>query len=479
MSLFQDDDEEEENDDQFAESILKLATSPNRSYVDVNDIVDAYNTLCYHGRIEDAQVVLNYGLEWHSCDVDLLLIRAATLIDNGKLDTAKKLLDYVKDDAQDKTAYYVDRGWLAIQSGNDNLAYDFFLAAVDHAHDEEERNCVAHEIASNLVQLERFEFSVHFFEQLPQEDIETNPQCAFEFAYALGQLEQDDRAASLYQCVLKAEPFNDSAWYNLGILYGKKGLIDKSIDAYETCISITPEYAEAFYNLGNTYLGLGQIQDAIESYTEYLSIRIPNAENNVFAYLGDCWMQLGNFELAKCIFELTVSKIPDFDAAWYDLGRCNIELGRFEEAVLDFQKAIELNKEAADYYFALAQAFYSLGVQDKTMDALENGLRNSPDDVLAWFEVVRLRMMNNDYHEVRDFINAKKAEYGSPMALQLVEAYVEFFVFGRKRTATSLLRKVAKSTPQIIKEASTEPDLSKLFKEKGIAQLLDEFNIKL
>ncbi len=479
MSLFQDDDEEEENDDQFAESILQQALSPNHAYVDVNDIVDAYNTLCIQGRMEDALAVLNYGLEWHSCDVDLLLIRAATLIDDRKLDTAQNLLDYVEQEAQDKTAYYVDRGWLAIQNGNDNLAYSFFLEAVNHAHDEEEKNCVTHEIASNLVQLERFDFSVHFFEQLPRQDVEANPQCAFEFAYALGQLEQDDRAIALYQCVLKAEPFNDSAWYNLGILYGKKELIDKSIDAYETCISISPEYAEAFYNLGNTYLGLGNMLAAIENYTEYLSIRIPDAENNVFAYLGDCWMQLGDFELAKRIFEVAVDKLPEFDPAWYDLGRCDLELGRYEEAVLDFQKAITINGEAADYYFALAQAFYNLGIREKTIDALEKGLRNSPDDVLAWFEVVRLHMMNDDYRTVREFIKEKKNEFGSPMALQLVEAYVEFFVFGRKRTATSLLRNVAKSTPQIIQEASTEPNLSKLFKEKGIAQVLDEFNIKI
>ena len=145
------------------------------------------------------------------------------------------------------------------------------------------------------------------------------------------------------------------------------------------------------------------------------------------------------------------------------------------------KNAIERNSSAADYFFALAQAYFNMNKLEETVEALENGLRQSPEDVLAWFEVVRLRFnfAESDMAGVCDFFKQKKEEFNSPKALQLVEAYVEFFVFGKKRTATTLLRDVAKTTPQVIKEASTEPDLSKLFEQKGILKVLNEFNIKL
>lgn len=73
---------------------------------------------------------------------------------------------------------------------------------------------------------------------------------------------------------------------NLGLLYQKKGLLDKAITQYQTGLTINPENAVGHNNLGYTYALQGKIPEAIKQFEEALKID-PNltiAEENLNAY---------------------------------------------------------------------------------------------------------------------------------------------------------------------------------------------------
>lgn len=479
MGMFPDDEENDELDDKFADDVLRKAAE-GYAYIDVDDIADAYNWLVIHERREDAEIVLEYGLNLHAGNCKLLVFRAMTLIDNSSLEKAEMLLDYVADEACGYSEYHISRGWLSLRKGDDKKAEISFDEAVRVA-EEAMADTTISEIGSNLVQFEKFSMAAKFFAMLPASFLKSSTQSAFEYAYTLSQLGDDERAIELYEDITTDDPFNESAWYNLGILYAKKGLYVEAKDAYTACTDVDPEYAEAFFNIANIYLEQDELNLAIESYTNYLALSQPEPDMRAYAYLGDCWLRLGDFDIAMRILRFVVEQSPTCDAAWYDLGRCHLELGQYTEAECDFNTAIGVNKEVACYHFALAQAYLNLGLQAKSISSLEEGLLKSPDDVLAWFELIRMSFdfTDCDIAKFNAFLEEKKRKFGSPKALLLVEAYVEFFVFGKKRAATRLLRDVAQCMPQVIKDASEEPDLSKLFEQKGIASVLNEFNIKL
>lgn len=479
MNMFSDDEDDDEIDDKFADEVLCKAIG-GVAYIDVDDVVDAYNWLVMHERREDADVVLNYGLDIHAGNWRLLVVKSMSLIDDAELAKAELLLDYVADDAEGDSGYHISRGWLSLRKGDDKAAETHFNEAVRVAESDMAETTLS-EICSNLVQFEKFEMAMKFFSKLSPDFIKESIPTAFEYAYTLSQTGREDKAIHVYEHITSEDPFHDSAWYNLGILYSKEGRYDEAIEAYTACTDADPEYGEAFFNLGNIRLEQDDLIDAVECYTSYLSLSQPDPELRVYAYLGDCWLRLENFDLASRILDFVVGRMPDYDAAWYDLGRCHLEMGANGEAKHDFRKAICLKSDVACYHFALAQAELNLGNQNEAISALGKGLKSSPDDVLAWFELIRLTFdfSDCDYTEFHKYIDDKKQEFGSPKALLLIEAYFEFFAFRKKRAATSLMRDVAKCMPQVIKDASVEPDLSKLFEQKGIESVLDEFNIKL
>lgn len=54
--------------------------------------------------------------------------------------------------------------------------------------------------------------------------------------------------------ILKQNPSNDTAWYNLGIIYFRKMEYDNSIDCYEKALKINPSHTAARHNLKVTRL---------------------------------------------------------------------------------------------------------------------------------------------------------------------------------------------------------------------------------
>jgi tetratricopeptide (TPR) repeat protein len=88
---------------------------------------------------------------------------------------------------------------------------------------------------------------------------------------------------------------------NLGILYGKAGMYDRSIAAFNISIEIEPNNPATFNNRGFTYAFSGQYKRAIEDFSKAIILD----HNYASAYFnrGDAYLRTGNKELALSDFQ--------------------------------------------------------------------------------------------------------------------------------------------------------------------------------
>ncbi len=478
--LFDDDDESFEGMDRDTiAKILDQIRSGSAYYIDVDDVMEAYDFLVGEEMMEEADEILEYGLKLHGQDIDLQILKTNSLIDKGKFAEAAFILDDIYEKAQNKSNYYFSKGYLRLRQEDLEEAEKLFRIAIAKA-DDDMKSSLTYEIGMNLNHLGLHKEAISFFEMLPEKEIEGDEQTEFEYAYALEKVGRAEDSQKRYEHLVETSPLSEGAWYNLGILYSMKGDFDNAIEAYQNAIALKPDYAEPYYNMANAYLNKTQIQKALDAYLDYATYARDEVEKSVYNYIGECWTLLGNEDYAKKFFLLAIKLEPESDSAWYNYGRLCADEGEYEDAKNAFERAIELRPEVENYYFEKAQIHYNLHEIDETIDMLERGIKITPNNVLAWFEVVRIRMEDTDAlaSDIRKYIKQKKEEFGNPSALQLVEAYVEFFVFGKKNTAKMLMRNVASSTPQIIKDASIEPNLHKLLERNEIIKILNEYNIK-
>ena len=76
-----------------------------------------------------------------------------------------------------------------------------------------------------------------------------------------------------------------------------------------------------------------------------------------------------------------------WDEAWYGIGVCMSELGKWYEALPFLQKAIKLNDTNADYYVILAETEYKIGNVISSVEAFEKASEVDPtnaDVYLMW-----------------------------------------------------------------------------------------------
>ena len=93
-----------------------------------------------------------------------------------------------------------------------------------------------------------------------------------------------------YLKYLEEEPFSDSAWYNLGIIYNKLESYEKAMEAYDYALAINSQNTFAIFNKGNILSNLERYTDAIPVYHEYLENEPDSFE--AMTYLAECYEKM-------------------------------------------------------------------------------------------------------------------------------------------------------------------------------------------
>lgn len=106
--------------------------------------------------------------------------------------------------------------------------------------------------------------------------------------------------------VIRRDPENPSAHYDLGMVYSKRGRFFQAQEAFDKAIFLKPNYHEAHAELGWVYYQLKQIPEAIEEYQTALNIEAGSAKAHFG--LGLSYIALGDRAFAlrehKILLEL-------------------------------------------------------------------------------------------------------------------------------------------------------------------------------
>ncbi|MFI5295597.1 MAG: tetratricopeptide repeat protein [Thermodesulfovibrionales bacterium] len=106
---------------------------------------------------------------------------------------------------------------------------------------------------------------------------------------------------SLWSYVIQKEPDKMTpAYYNLGLVYGRKGLLDIAIDSFSKAIDINPKFDMAYNNRGTAYYLRGQYDKAFDDFNEAINLNPNNAE----AYINRGYVNFRRGDTAFAVSDL-------------------------------------------------------------------------------------------------------------------------------------------------------------------------------
>jgi len=200
-------------------------------------------------------------------------------------------------------------------------------------------------------------------------------------AFGMGDYQQGIPDLERY---LAEEPGDVDAWYNLGVGYRRTGQLDQAVDTYTRVLTIDSTYVQAWINRGSIFIDQGLFDGALSDYDKALGVaEIPAAYNGrAAAYMG-----LGRFEEALADLERSIELMPFSTAAYCQVVNVYFTLGKYRDTIWAAQEAARLSPECAKDQRLLelqARSYYALGLYDQAVEYMDRALEQGTY-VLAFY----------------------------------------------------------------------------------------------
>jgi len=160
--------------------------------------------------------------------------------------------------------------------------------------------------------------------------------------------------------------------------YLKLGDNRNAAKAYEESIALNKSRDDTHIKLGNLYFSEERYQEAEAEYAE--AVKINPQPANLYS-LGQAQIKTGNFRGAEEQFSKIERVARDAVNGPYGMGLSYSAQGRYEEAVIKFQEAIDLDDEFYDAHLEMGYAYADMGEMDEAQEVFE--LLEEPSPELA------------------------------------------------------------------------------------------------
>jgi tetratricopeptide (TPR) repeat protein len=192
-----------------------------------------------------------------------------------------------------------------------------------------------HDLAVALHQSGRSNEALEQFEKV----VELQPEALhlIELGVAYVSVSKADEARAAFERALESSPGHPIALHHLGNLAEARGDPSEAISLYRQAVEHDPSYMIAHFHLAEALRNHGQLEAAYRSYEAVVKLEptgLPDLEtfDAALFQLGSLDLQMGATERAVEFLTLLVESVPDHPTAHLLLARALRRLGREEEA---------------------------------------------------------------------------------------------------------------------------------------------------
>jgi tetratricopeptide (TPR) repeat protein len=213
-------------------------------------------------------------------------------------------------------------------------------------------------LAFNFYEKNDFEKAIEFYSR----SIRLNSKYASAYynrGLACGRLNENERAIEDFNLAIKLKPDYWDAFNNRGYAFDLLGETDKALSDYSAAIENGLANISVYNNRARIYAKKGLIDSAAEGYAKSLQIK-ESAQAN--CGLGIIFYDRKDFQKAFELFNRAIELNPASGLYYQNRGNANYFLEKYEEAIADYTKAIELKNNHLEWaYRGRAKAHEKLG----------------------------------------------------------------------------------------------------------------------
>ena len=150
------------------------------------------------------------------------------------------------------------------------------------------------------------------------------------------------------------------AVYNSALCYEKANMTDMAIERYKDCADIEYQVPNVFLFISTLYRNAENDEAALKTLQE-ARVSYPREQSLIIEELN-IYLTNKDFERAKANLELAAEQDPTNEILWFSLGSVFDNLGNYDEAILAYQKAIDVKSDYFDANYNLGALYFNKAV---------------------------------------------------------------------------------------------------------------------
>jgi len=193
------------------------------------------------------------------------------------------------------------------------------------------------------------------------------------------QIEYWQSNYSLWSHTLAVTQNNFVAEDNLGGALVLLGQADEAYPHFERAAQINPRDPMSHSNLGTYFQTHERLPEAVSQYQSAVGLTSdPGLLAQTYANLGTAQRGLGEMDAARASYDESLRINPRRFNTWLSLGLLAQKQNKFEEAIFDLSRSIEL-QPTPQAYLELGRTFAQLNRRSEALAAYEQALKIAPD----------------------------------------------------------------------------------------------------
>lgn len=404
MDFFEDNT----NDKELQHRFEAMLNKGNTVFFDEDELVFLIDTYIANDNLKMANIVYDYAQNFYKDSNAIKLQNIKLLLYNNNTEEAEKLFDsiiYTNEDHQN-IDLLLEKSHIAILLNRPQSSINIcsqIIAMEPYNIDAYEQLCFDYQAEEEYENLLKTFFKIITFEDY-------NDTLIFDLSFNFQVQNKLIPAKLFFEKITEQYPLSKNAWFCLGVSQSALNLTDESINSFEFAISLDENYIGAYFNLANAYHSKGIYKKAIQYYQK--TIENDTSDALTYAYIGECYLNLKNYE------------------------------GAFQA----FQKSLDLNPKQGDALMGISYYFNHQGQEKTAIRYAEDALKAAPDNE-EYIHSLYALYCNNNLNEKAE--NLLTHFYEQP--LLTVFSYLDFADFlyknNDKDTAHAILKKAQNKFP--------------------------------
>lgn len=328
-------------------------------------------------KLSSADEALKIAIKLYPETVELMLRKAKILIEKNNTKEALNELKAAENIDNSNYEIYMLKGIAYINSRQIKEAEKCYDICISKIFDDERKFEIIFVIGLNLIHIKEFKLAVKYF-TLCEKQCSDRPEVLSELAYCHEGLGNYHKSIEYYNRCLDEDPFDNSSWYNLGLVYQRVNEPSLALQALDFALAIDPYDLNAYLAKASLLYSLELFRKAIDAYEEYL---VHDKDCiDIHYFIGECYERMEKYDKAAEKYEYVLLVDNKYVDALLGLGYLCLLKNNYYESLEYFYKAEQIAPENPEIHYSLSEALLKTEDYQTAMKHIDRAISYNPGE---------------------------------------------------------------------------------------------------